>query len=317
MGKTIQGQVQQLKDILDEICRRGKERIWVRNQSVGELDDDKIVDGLSGERNVFKKRGYDPTGRMDDGISSSRENFVRTKVQFVVDVSGSMYRFNGYDGRLERMLETTLMILQSLPRLHSLDGENSKDKNNLSDLIEYSIVGHSGDTSQVTFVEFPSLQQQGLEGIGDETDKYSTFTEVGKKTKKSPIGPLNEKDMLQIMERMVAHSQYCLAGDNTLPATKKAIRRIQQIEPKNENIRRLVIVVSDANFARYGIQPQKVHNAMIKSDQVQTHMVMIGGLHDEAQKVVAKLPVGRGHTCMESSDLPSIFREILTCNLGI
>ena len=40
---------------------------------------------------------------------------MKTKVQFVVDVSGSMIRFNGLDRRLERMLETTLMIMQSLP----------------------------------------------------------------------------------------------------------------------------------------------------------------------------------------------------------
>merc|ERR1712147_86570 len=102
------------------------------------------------------------------------------------------------------------MILQSLPRSYTLCGQNGKEKNNFNDLVEYSIVGHSGDTSQVTFVEFPSLQQQGLERIGDEIDKYSTFTPV-KMKKYTPKGTLNEKDMMQIMEQMVAHSQYCLS----------------------------------------------------------------------------------------------------------
>ena len=32
----------------------------------------------------------------------------------VVDVSGSMYRFNGHDQRLERMLESTLMVMEAL-----------------------------------------------------------------------------------------------------------------------------------------------------------------------------------------------------------
>ena len=34
-----------------------KERVWVRNQNAGELDDTKLVDGATGERNIFKKRG--------------------------------------------------------------------------------------------------------------------------------------------------------------------------------------------------------------------------------------------------------------------
>lgn len=31
--------------------------MWVRNQNAGELDDTKLVDGATGERNIFKKRG--------------------------------------------------------------------------------------------------------------------------------------------------------------------------------------------------------------------------------------------------------------------
>ena len=74
---------------------------------------------------------------------------------------------------------------------------------------------------------------------------------------------------------------------------------------------------SDANFERYGIEAWEVADAMRTSDKVQTHMVMIGGLGDEAQDVVAELPVGKGHTCMNSSDLPFILRRILTTSLGV
>lgn len=31
----------------------------------------------------------------------------------MVDVSGSMYRFNGYDGRLDRTLESVLMLIEA------------------------------------------------------------------------------------------------------------------------------------------------------------------------------------------------------------
>lgn len=35
------------------------------------------------------------------------------RLRLVVDVSGSMYRFNGYDGRLDRTLEAILMVMES------------------------------------------------------------------------------------------------------------------------------------------------------------------------------------------------------------
>lgn len=31
-----------------------------------------------------------------------------------MDVSGSMYRFNGHDGRLNKMLETTCLVMEVL-----------------------------------------------------------------------------------------------------------------------------------------------------------------------------------------------------------
>ena len=36
------------------------------------------------------------------------------KLRLVVDVSGSMYRFNGHDGRLEREMSAVLMVMEAL-----------------------------------------------------------------------------------------------------------------------------------------------------------------------------------------------------------
>ena len=42
---------------------KGKERQWLKNQSLGELDDAKIIDGLTGEKAIYKRRGeLDPEG---------------------------------------------------------------------------------------------------------------------------------------------------------------------------------------------------------------------------------------------------------------
>ena len=163
-------QVQQIKDMLGEVVRRRSERVWLRNQHHGELDDGKIVDGLAGDRLVFKRRGVlDNSGGLRSASAGDAQGHeeARRTVQFVVDVSGSMMRFNGYDGRLERMLETTLMIMEALPRRFEdinsgrnsdSDAGNDNDTTNseLADLLEYSIAGHSGDTPCEVFVDFPS-----------------------------------------------------------------------------------------------------------------------------------------------------------------
>ena len=36
------------------------------------------------------------------------------RLTFLMDVSGSMYRFNGHDARLSKMLETTCLVMEAL-----------------------------------------------------------------------------------------------------------------------------------------------------------------------------------------------------------
>ena len=47
---SIQQQSTELKQILDELITRSHERTWIKNQTHGELDDSKLVDGLTGDR---------------------------------------------------------------------------------------------------------------------------------------------------------------------------------------------------------------------------------------------------------------------------
>jgi len=56
-----------------------------------------------------------------------------------VDVSGSMYRFNSYDGRLDRQLEACVMVMEAF------SGHEGK--------FQYDIVGHSGDDYHIVFVD--------------------------------------------------------------------------------------------------------------------------------------------------------------------
>ena len=82
---NIQKDVSKLKSILSTLEFRTQERGWLKRQSYGEIDDSKIVDGITGDKYIYKRRGN------IDEESFSKEKYIR----FVMDVSGSMYRFNG------------------------------------------------------------------------------------------------------------------------------------------------------------------------------------------------------------------------------
>jgi len=81
----IQKDVSRLKGILATIESRSSERGWLKRQAYGEIDDAKLVDGITGDKYIYKRRG-----------SVEDSPFPKQKhIRFVMDVSGSMYRFNG------------------------------------------------------------------------------------------------------------------------------------------------------------------------------------------------------------------------------
>lgn len=65
-----------------------RERVWQKQQTSGELDDGRIVDGVAGDRNVYKKRAA------DEAAAAGTRARLPKRVKFVLDVSGSMYTFN-------------------------------------------------------------------------------------------------------------------------------------------------------------------------------------------------------------------------------
>ena len=77
---------------------------------------------------------------------------------------------------------------------------------------------------------------------------------------------------------MLAHAQFCWTGDNTLEATKYALDKIK--ERLGEDY--FVIVLSDANFSRYGIDPTLFGRLMTSDPSVNVFAVFIGSLGDQA-----------------------------------
>uniref|UniRef100_A0A8C1K5M8 von Willebrand factor A domain-containing protein 8 n=1 Tax=Cyprinus carpio TaxID=7962 RepID=A0A8C1K5M8_CYPCA len=141
---AVRRQVQSLRIILDSLQAKGKERQWLRNQAVGELDDAKIIDGLTGEKAIYKRRG-----ELEPELGSPQQKPKRLRL--LADVSGSMYRFNGVDGRLERSMEAVCMVMEAL--------ENYEHK------FKYDIVGHSGDGFDIELVRCDKVPKNNKERL--------------------------------------------------------------------------------------------------------------------------------------------------------
>ena len=187
------------------------------------------------------------------------------------------------DQRLLRCLEAALLIMESF-----------KSKIGEAQRYEYSIVGHSGDSPCIPFVDWAAP-------------------------------PNNEKDRLQILQTMLAHSQYCMSGDHTLEAMREAIEAVSNklrddssggsiMDQAKDTSNGTVICLSDANLARYGIDPRQLGNIIESGRQkgIKAYIIFIASLGEEAEEIKRALPPGSGYICMETNQLPKAVREILS-----
>ncbi|KAM3607170.1 uncharacterized protein V6R79_002729 [Siganus canaliculatus] len=258
-SSSVRRQVQSLRIILDSLQAKGKERQWLKNQALGELDDAKIIDGLVGEKAVYKRRG-----EQDPEPGSPQQKPKRLRV--LVDVSGSMYRFNGVDGRLERSMEAVCMVMEAL--------ESYEHK------FKYDVVGHSGDGYDIELVR---------------ADKV----------------PKNNKQRLKVLKTMHAHSQFCMSGDYTLEGTHASIRELAREEADEH----FVVVLSDANLERYGIQPERFAQVLTSDLQVNAFAIFIGSLGNQAERLQKTLPAGRSFVAMDTKQIPQILQQIFTSTM--
>ncbi|CAD5234405.1 unnamed protein product [Bursaphelenchus xylophilus] len=256
----ISKQVNSLRNVIESLEAREKERQWSKNQTAGDLDDGKLIEGIAGEKNIYRRR-----------VEQIREpGTVQTKpkrLQLLVDVSGSMYRFNGHDQRLRRSLEATLLVMEAL--------KDHKDK------VKYDIVGHSGDSPEVVFTQ---------------PDKP----------------PENEKSRMDVLKKMLAHSQFCFSGDYTLEAIEIAAKKLSKEMEVDE---RFVIALSDANLDRYGIKPEHLARALEMEENVHCFLILIGSLGPQAERLKNNLPQGKAFIIQNTAELPQIMKDIFSSTL--
>ncbi|KLO18907.1 hypothetical protein SCHPADRAFT_935748 [Schizopora paradoxa] len=154
--QEVQAHIAQLHDLLENLSAREEERVWIKRQTDGELDDSRLTEGITGEKTIYKRRGMEKP-------EMGRPQIKPKRIRFVFDVSGSMYRFQ-YDGRLQRSLETVVMLMETFDRL------TRKDK------YVWDIYGHSGDSPTIPLVEVDN-QPKGISDRWKVVEKMTMISQ--------------------------------------------------------------------------------------------------------------------------------------------
>lgn len=256
---AVQEQIAAMRIVLESHEARERERSWQKQQTHGELDETRIVDGIVGSRNIYRRRG--------DVDNTGGEQELPKRIKFVMDCSGSMYTFNRLDQRLRRLQEATIFIMESFLGLEHK--------------YQYAIVGHSGS--------------------GPEAELFVPWG-------KPPKGP---KEQLALVKRMAAHAQYAHAGDSTLEATSMAVKDVIK-KPADEYY---VFVVSDADLARYGIQPAHWDRILMQDRRVNAYALLISSNTEEAEEIRKGLTAGHGFVCDDNDRLAITFKQIFQATM--
>ncbi|KAL1924595.1 uncharacterized protein VTP21DRAFT_4249 [Calcarisporiella thermophila] len=138
----VQREIRELRVILESVEAKKKERVWLKNQTTGDVDDTKLIEGLTGETSIYRRRGED-----DPELGAFQEKPKR--MYFCFDLSASMFRFTTHDRRLERSLQVALMLMEAFR------GFEHK--------FAYSLYGHSGDGAFIPFVQEGAYPRNEME----------------------------------------------------------------------------------------------------------------------------------------------------------
>eukprot|EP00475_Leptophrys_vorax_P020919 TRINITY_DN2867_c0_g1_i1.p1 TRINITY_DN2867_c0_g1~~TRINITY_DN2867_c0_g1_i1.p1 ORF type:complete len:305 (+),score=78.65 TRINITY_DN2867_c0_g1_i1:558-1472(+) len=271
--KNVQKEIHQLRVLLENREAQKLERSWIGNQTSGELDDRRLIEGISGERAIYKVRADTPP-------DAASKNELPKRIKFLFDLSASMSRFNGHDGRLDRSLEAAVMVMEAFKNMDKQSGSGSK--------WFYEISGHSGDTAEMAFV-----------------------------TELKP--PRDESERLMVVKKMSSHSGYCGSGDSTLEAIATCVRDLANKESDESilialtdaNLNQYGIAPDElAKLVRAGETGGSL--GISRKSSVSVFLICIGTLQDQAQQLISKLPAGHGFVCLNTREIPSIIQKIFT-----
>lgn len=124
-----------------------------------------------------------------------------------------------------------------------------------------------------------------------------------------PLGtvPTTDGDRFRILRNIVAYTQYCMSGDNTVECIRESVKDVR----KNEADDYFVIALSDANLSRYGITAETLGAAMKADDKVKAAVIFIDKGGAEAGSIAQALP-GRAFVAQDTKEIPRVLSDILT-----
>jgi MoxR-like ATPase len=273
-----------------------KEREWLGNSSFGELDDRKLVDAVAGEPTVFMRRGF-PS--VPVGMPQRRPKYM----DIVVDLSASMARFNAFDGRLDRICESLVLLMEAA--------------RGMEHKLVFEVHGHSGSAVRLPLLTCASVYT---------TDADKTAAEQGNSNveKDSPARMARAADSsavayedlakptarADVLAKCVSHSRMAMTGDGTVEGLRLALANAAENVDADE---RFVILVSDANLGGYGVSPEEIGGLLAEYRPlgVRGHVVFIAE-ENAADWFVRKLPPGAANVCTSTSELPQVLCSIWT-----
>src|SRR5690606_6732781 len=124
--------------------------------------------------------------------------------------------------------------------------------------------------------------------------------------------PEDRRQRLKVLQRMHAHSQYCMSGDNTLQGVREGVRALAAMPDADEHF---LVVLSDANLRRYGIRPSELAAALTSDPRVNAFVIFVASFGDEAAQLIRQLPAEHAFLCQDVAGLPHLFRSIFTANV--
>ncbi|CAH7688707.1 AAA domain-containing protein [Phakopsora pachyrhizi] len=253
--KPVRAHISQLQSILENHEAKEEERVWIKRQGDGELDELRLVEGLTGDSAIYKRRSYE---RPEPGKPQVKPKRIR----FLFDISASMYRFQA-DGRLDRSCQTAVMIMEAFERLER------------PERYVWDIVGHAGDSPEIPLVKLDDLPKSIL-------------------------------DRWKVIEKIKLFSQYAIAGDHTIEAIEKGVDAVAEMESDEA----ILIIITDANFDRYGISSEILKKTMNRNEKVKTGLIAIGE-GNEAEWLPKVLPY-KAYQVKKCEEIPIVFKSILS-----
>lgn len=165
LRQAVSAGVAEMRAVLEAHEARERERVWLKQQTQGELDDTRLVDGITGGHNIYMRRG-DP-----DASAFHGDQKLPKRLLFMLDISGSMYTFNRLDGRLRRLQELVLFLLESF------EGMERR--------YDFCMVGHSGSGAEAErLVEWgqPPADASARLDIVERMEAHAQYAAPGDRT---------------------------------------------------------------------------------------------------------------------------------------